>query len=184
MGGTIHANSTVGNGSEFTVHLAVSCAEASEGHLSPCAGYSRHVLVVEDNDLSREVMTSMLRQFDCQVTAAASGEDAVALRKTLNDSKTLNVTPHDSSHDDDVPITLLAIVDWRLPGMDGLETAGQLRAQADGHNQRLAVMMLTAFGRPFGHRNQTASSRSFFDQTNPTIDALQRYAERAWQCRP
>jgi two-component system sensor histidine kinase/response regulator len=81
------------------------------------------VLVVDDNAAAREVMASLLTDMGLSPVCVASGEAAVEAAR---------VRPFHA-----------AFVDWRMPGMDGLETARQLR-QLD---QPPRIVMVTAFGR-------------------------------------
>jgi two-component system response regulator PilR (NtrC family) len=79
------------------------------------------VLIVDDEEVMREVLESVLGADGHQVTAAASGEEAVALAR----SSTFDA----------------AVVDVMLPGMDGIETLQELKKIDDD----LPVVLVTAF---------------------------------------
>ncbi len=69
------------------------------------------ILVVDDNETSREILGGMLRDFQVDVCAVDSGAAALA---TLTDNAAV-------SYD-------LALVDWRMPGMNGDELIRRVNA--------------------------------------------------------
>ena len=88
MGGTIHLTSKQGEGSEFIVTLECelanktvqdkqsSCPKAEKKHLD----YSgKKVLLVEDNELNREIATEILKSLGMKVDCAADGMEAVEI---------------------------------------------------------------------------------------------------------
>ena len=88
MGGTIHLTSKQGEGSEFIVTLECelenktvqdkqsSCPKAEKKHLD----YSgKKVLLVEDNELNREIATEILKSLGMKVDCAADGMEAVLI---------------------------------------------------------------------------------------------------------
>lgn len=79
------------------------------------------ILVVDDEEIMREILEALLVREGYQVRLAASGEDAIELART---------TPFDA-----------AIVDVMMPGMDGLATLEELRRL----DEDLPVLMITAF---------------------------------------
>ena len=95
------------------------------------------VLIVDDEEIMREVLDSLLTREGCSVSLAASGEDAIELAKT------------DSFE--------VAVVDVMMPGIDGLETLDQLK-QID---EDLPVITITAFGTAANTR--AAFKRGAFD---------------------
>jgi DNA-binding response OmpR family regulator len=86
------------------------------------AGGVPTVLVVDDDALLREVVTTYLRRAGLEVLEADDGIDGVRLART---------------HAPD-----LVLLDLTLPGLDGLEVFRRIRA----HRGDLPVMMLTARG--------------------------------------
>jgi DNA-binding NtrC family response regulator len=80
-----------------------------------------HILVVDDEEVMRDVLHTLLTQAGYQVTLAETGERGVALaRQTSFDT---------------------AIVDVMLPGISGLEALQELKK----HDPELVVIMITAF---------------------------------------
>jgi len=81
------------------------------------------ILIAEDDAVSRELICARLAKWGYDVVATDNGADAMnALRKT------------------DAP--RLAILDWMMPGMDGLEICRRVRDV----DRALYIIMLTARG--------------------------------------
>jgi two-component system sensor histidine kinase/response regulator len=88
------------------------------------------VLVVDDNQAAREILTEALEGVVSQVQAVASGSEAVAAVKREDAT-----APYD-----------VVFMDWRMPGMDGLEATRLIKHDRSLRKQP-AVVMVTAFGR-------------------------------------
>lgn len=129
MGGTVGVDSVSGQGSRFwfTARLG-RVAHQPHARLPTPQLRGRRVLVVDDNDHARMVLVEMLTGMTFDVTAVASGQAAVeAIRWPVGDR------PYD-----------LVTMDWQMPGMDGFETARQIRAL--GLAERPPLLMITAHG--------------------------------------
>jgi signal transduction histidine kinase/sensor domain CHASE-containing protein len=134
MGGTIGLHSESGAGSRFwfTVPLQRSAAKAlpvGEPHIATGAGYalsrSPTVLLAEDHDVNREVLTEMLQVFGCKVTAVENG--AAALAAASN-----------ACFD-------VLLMDCQMPIMDGQTATAQLRAlEHSKGTARTFIVALTA----------------------------------------
>ncbi len=85
---------------------------------------SNSVLVIEDEQEVREMLSFSLSRSGFNVWEAASAEEA--LRRL------------------DGPLPNLVIIDWMLPGMNGVDLARRLRR--DEHTASLPMIMLTARG--------------------------------------
>ncbi|MFM7273256.1 MAG: response regulator, partial [Gammaproteobacteria bacterium] len=129
MGGSTRVRSAPGEGSTFFMDLELGVQEKSRQKEFLTAPDLRglRVLVVDDNATSREILVEALRSFSFEVTDVGSGEEAIT-----------SVLDLDSRFD-------LVIVDWKMPGMDVLETTRRLNALAAG--QAPVIIMVTAFGR-------------------------------------
>src|SRR5580658_337472 len=84
---------------------------------------SMKVLIVDDSGTMRNFIFAIVRELGFEVEQAADGEEAL---RCLAESG-----PFD-----------LAMVDWNMPGMDGISLVRRIRANPDWN--RLKVMMVTA----------------------------------------
>ena len=137
-GGTVGAASAgKGRGSVFVVRLPRIDAPAEAPRAEAPAQTRKsalRVLVIEDNDDTREMLGILLRAEGHEVSEAADGPSAIR-------------AVHDFEPD-------AAIVDVGLPGMDGYEVARQIRAM-DG--KRVRLVAVTGYGGPDDrHRSRKA----------------------------
>ncbi len=135
MGGRIGVESVPGQGSVFRFLLPMRPTPTRDHATSQMLRQSvlagARVLVVDDNASAREILSDILREFGMQVDAAPSGVEGLhALRESSRRGR-----PYE-----------IILMDWRMPGMDGLEVARRIREE-----ERLAhtpaVLMVTAYGR-------------------------------------
>ncbi len=96
-------------------------AAASPDRTHPRAG-ARHVLVVDDNPISRKLVITQLRELGVRATAATDGSDALA---------TLERQRFD-----------LVLLDLHMPGMDGRQTLSRIRENYPA--DRLPAVAITA----------------------------------------
>ena len=133
MEGRIWVESVPGGGSEFIFTAKMRLAETPKtATLRPKKAFQGiRALVVDDNQAAREVLTAMLTSFKMQVDTVVDGNEAIAcLEEAVAEGD-----PYD-----------VVLLDWIMPGIDGIETARRIRA-----NARLAkvpaMLMVTANGR-------------------------------------
>ena len=86
------------------------------------------VLVVDDNEAARQILSEILASFGCKVMTANSGEQALGIVESA--SKNGN------------PFKLL-ILDYKMPGMNGLQVAKQIRADK-GIPKSTNIVMISA----------------------------------------
>jgi len=131
MGGHIGVDSQPGVGStfRFTVRLDLDAQPAPPKLAGELAG--KRTLVVDDCASAREVLSEMLLAKGCQVTAVASGEAALDELARASEQG----APY-----------ALVLMDWRMPGLDGIETARRIKADQT-FAPVPAILMVTAFGR-------------------------------------
>ena len=132
MGGRIWAESEPGRGSTFHFLARFGLQEAPEPrhmfHAEELRGV--RVLVVDDNAAARDILSAMAGSFGLEVHLADSGAQALAMVRQAEQHQ----RPYD-----------LVLMDWKMPGMDGVETIEHLRA--DTQAQAPTVIMVTAYGR-------------------------------------
>jgi two-component system, sensor histidine kinase and response regulator len=133
MGGRIWVKSEPGKGSEFifTARLQLSETPQTPDTKSPEIFHGLRALVVDDNEMARDVLSSMLKSFNIEVDRAMDGESAITLLE--------QATQQGRSYD-------VVLLDWIMPGIDGIETARRIKANAS--IARIpAMLMVTANGR-------------------------------------
>lgn len=134
MGGDISVESEVGVGTTFRFDVVLERADPADiKHREHVVGIDLRglkVLIVEDNDASREVLEVMTRSFGFDVVSVDRA--AAGLHVLLAAAAT------------DEPFDAL-LTDWMMPGMDGLELAREVHKSPQISHIR--VIMITAFGR-------------------------------------
>jgi PAS domain S-box-containing protein len=132
MKGTMSLDSEAGRGSDFRF-TALFGQSAQPAPVQPAVVPEElgalSVLVVDDNDTARQVIERMCTAFGWAVDTAASGEEAItALERKREAGRTYDVM----------------LVDWRMPGMDGLDLLKRL--ESDGAaGMPTAILLVTAY---------------------------------------
>jgi PAS domain S-box-containing protein len=131
MGGTIAVESHAGRGSTFwfTVRFERQSPEATPLPVPPARLAGRRVLVVDDNATNRQILRQQLGYWGLRTTTVDSGPKAMAAL--------LEAAESGSSFD-------LAILDMKMPGMDGLALGRAIKEHAGLAGVRL--ILLTSFG--------------------------------------
>ncbi|MEG2172278.1 MAG: response regulator [Desulfovibrionaceae bacterium] len=110
MGSEIKLKSTLGQGSTFYFEIIMEKGQAT---LSPTTFMEvkfvgLRVLVVDDSATARKIFATMLEHYSMDVIAVSSGEEA------------LDVLAEDHTF-------ALIIIDWKMKGIDGVETLRRIR---------------------------------------------------------
>ena len=131
MGGTIRVESEPGRGSDFI--FTVRLRETAESDLTPSAPRldlkGLKVLVVDDNRTNREILEKQLYVWGMRSRGAGGGDEALSLLRAAGS--------------DGAPFDL-AILDYHMPDIDGLQLAGMIKSDASLSGIRL--IMLSSVG--------------------------------------
>ena len=126
MGGIIRVESAPGEGSTFTVELSFVLPEQEEEE----AWYSQkvtRVLVADDEEDVCLDVKEMMRDTGVEVSCVTDGEAAVEMA----------VGAHERGEDYNV-----ILLDWKMPGMNGVETARRIR---DRVGEEVPILVLTSY---------------------------------------
>jgi PAS domain S-box-containing protein len=135
MGGEIAVSSASGQGATFDFTIALPVSTQARLDRSPAELRGMRVLVVDDLDISRQSLRELLRAWRFEVSEAASGEEALAL-----------IAQHANRPDQAFELVLL---DWKMPGMSGVEVARRIREMASGDDglKLPVIIMVTAYSK-------------------------------------
>ncbi len=124
MGGSITVDSEQGKGSRFHVVIDMEKAEGTEEEmLLP----DWNMLVVDDDRQVCESAVEALKSIGVNAEWTLDGESAVEMVKKRHERR------------NDYHIILL---DWKLPGMDGIETASEIRRCMD---EDIPILLISAY---------------------------------------
>jgi CheY-like chemotaxis protein len=102
-----------------------AAADAEDAFVDPCALEGLHVLLVEDEQDTLELVKAILERYGAQVTAVASADEALAsLERTKPD---------------------VLVSDIGMPGRNGYELIKKIRALEPERGGRVPAVALTAY---------------------------------------
>lgn len=123
MGGTIDIKSEPGKGTEFNIALDFERSGDQEEMILP----DFTMLVVDDDSQLCKSTTESLKSIGISAEWALDGETAISM-----------ATQHHTIHND----YHIILLDWKLPGMDGIETARRLRKQLGND---VPILLISAY---------------------------------------
>lgn len=127
MGGSITVSSEVDKGSIFRVELELRIPDGqADREFWEKSGISR-ILAIDDDKEVCENIQMLMKNMDVVVDTALSGEEALlCLREAFHTGQEYQ----------------MVLLDWKMPDMDGVETAKQIRGTISG---TLPILFLTAY---------------------------------------
>ncbi|MBT2303445.1 response regulator [Variovorax paradoxus] len=134
MGGDIEVDSAphLGSRFHFTLRFELQPESAKQSLLHQEVLRGRRVLVVDDNACARDVLADMSAALGLEADTAADGQDALRMVELADAS--------DKAYD-------LVLLDWKMPGLGGVECARLLSERECRRPRTSTVLMVTAFGR-------------------------------------
>ncbi len=132
MGGDLTVESTAGKGTTFvfTARLSVEALPEGPRRVAPASVAERPVLIVEDTETSRELLETLFRSWSILPVSVATAEEGLALLERRN------------GRGGSDPFGLV-VLDWMLPGMNGLEAAERIRAREE--TRTLPIVLISAY---------------------------------------
>ncbi len=162
MGGEISVASVPGRGSEFTftAHFGYADGVFAQCPLPAPDLRGLRVLVCDDNATARDLLSRHLHSLSFDVTGVADGIAAIAeLRRGVQRGN---------------PYRLI-LIDWQMPGMDGVETARTIQADPALPKPPI-IVMASAFGREqAAHQAELAGVRGMLSKPvtpSPLLDGI------------
>jgi len=140
MGGELHVTSVPGSGSEFWFVLGFE--REPDAWLAAPEMAGLRVLVADDNPIARAALCNMVGALGWAATAVSSGLAAIA-HLQLQDGKPLQRE--------------VLVLDYQMPGLDGIETARKIRHELKRLEDPI-IIMVTAY-----------SSRQRFDHPDSRL---------------
>ena len=125
MGGDIKVESKLNEGSSFTVTIFLKLQDTGDAGHARFADLS--VLVADDDQMSVESTVDVLESLGMQAEGVLSGEEALE---------------HIICHHEENRDYNAVILDWKMPGMDGVETARAIRAKV---GEAIPIIILSAY---------------------------------------
>ncbi|MCC5878691.1 MAG: response regulator [Idiomarina sp.] len=156
MHGDLGVISAAGQGSTFYVEIALP--------LQPHQDASHHqvllerlanvrILAVDDNLSTREMLYELLRSYNMDAKVARSGEQALEILQQAE----AEGAPYQ-----------LALIDWRLPGLDGLELVEAIQATLSPKHQPKAILATGYYAEELAEKAKLVGAADFITKPYTT----------------
>jgi PAS domain S-box-containing protein len=156
MGSELNVESEPGKGTSFYFTLKLGCRPGemlSLPVLPPEIG--RKALIVDDNEITREVLRGQLEMLEFTPVCVDTGEAAIEQLERASAEE----TPFD-----------LVLMDYRMPGMDGIEASKMMKRHTSLAHIPIIIMVTAAGSEEVVQMAQTAGIDAFI--TKPCTPAL------------
>ena len=132
LNGQIWVDSEPGRGStfSFTAWFGTPAAAGRQQRVIPARLGGMKVLVVDDNETARDVARQLLGSLRFRVQAVGSGEEALERVRQADSSDPFG----------------LVLMDWGMPGMDGIQTTRRIQSGGSLRNVPRVLLMSAAPG--------------------------------------
>jgi len=130
MGGEMTVQSTLGKGSIFKFNALLSVAKepAVIAKVSVTdLPIEMRILIIDDNETAREVVSAIAASLGWIVTSAASGAEAINLAKNSLTSKN--------------GFYQIILADWRIPDMDGIKIIDTIKQMSKNDNSPVGILL-------------------------------------------
>lgn len=127
MGGSIKVESKLGEGSTFVVELELHIQEKEDDPAFWTDHSVGKMLVVDDDEAICRNVVHTMRETGVVVEYATGGETAIRMMEEARQAG----EPYN-----------LILLDWKMPGLDGLETARLIRKS---YPEKIPILLLTAY---------------------------------------
>ncbi|MEG3758423.1 PAS domain-containing protein [Pseudoalteromonas carrageenovora] len=157
MGGEISLASKQGEGSVFTATFMLTQGEQKERYIPNVNMAELTVLVVDDNETNRIVISQQLQHWGAKVVLASNAKQALDMcaQRYKNDQEMYNI----------------AVLDMQMPEMDGIELCKVLKAD-ERYKSMPLVMMTSIAGMEGAQKYSDVGFQAYFPKPVTTADLI------------